>query len=114
MESLLGTSLGVFIGLVVVITGGVAFLMGQAIARTWRPLWQAVGYSLLLAVASRFFVYALFDGSMLTATGYILDAAVLCSLSLFAFRLTRVQMMVTQYPWLYARSGALGYRELKS
>ena len=110
MESFLGTSLGVFLGLFVVIAGAAAFMMGQAIARTWRPLWQVVAYGLLLAVASRFFVYALFDGYMLTVSGYLADSVVLVGLGLFAFRLTRVQQMVTQYPWLYKRTGPLAYR----
>jgi hypothetical protein len=38
MESLLGTSLGVFVGLTVVITGGAAILTGRAIAGNWRPM----------------------------------------------------------------------------
>ena len=100
MEQFLGTSLSVFIGLVVVIAGGAAVLMGQAIAKTWRPAWQVVAYALLLAVVSRFFVYALFDGRMLLLSGYLADAIVLCGLGLIMFRVTRVRMMVTQYPWL--------------
>lgn len=111
MESLLGTTWPVFFVLVVVIAGAAAFMTGQAIAHTWRPLWQVVAYSLLLAVASRFFVYALFDGYMLTVSGYLADAVVLVGLGLLAFRITRVRMMVTQYPWLYERAGPLAYRE---
>ena len=110
MEAILGTTLDVWIGVTVVLTGGAGYMTGQAIARTWRPLWQVVAYSLLLALVSRFFVYALFDGYMLLASGYIIDAAVIMAIGLFAFRLNRVQMMVTQYPWLYERAGPLGYR----
>lgn len=110
MESLLGTTLDVWIGITLVLTGGASFMTGQAIARTWRPVWQVVAYGLLLAVVSRFFVYALFDGYMLLASGYLIDAAVITAIGLFAFRLNRVQQMVTQYPWLYERSGALSYR----
>ena len=77
METLLGTTLDVWIGVTVVLTGGAGYMTGQAIARTWRPLWQVVAYSLLLALVSRFFVYALFDGYMLLASGYIIDAAVI-------------------------------------
>lgn len=111
MEAFLGTSIAVFIGLVVCLAGAAAYMTGQAIAKTWRPLWQVVGYCLLLAVTSRFFVYALFDGQMLLASGYAADAAVLCGLGLLAFRITRVRMMVTQYPWLYEHAGPLAYRE---
>lgn len=110
MEILLGTTLDVWIGITLVLTGGASYMTGQAIARTWRPLWQVVAYSLLLAVASRFFVYALFDGNMLLASGYVIDAAVLMVIGLLAFRINQVQMMVNQYPWLYERAGPFGYR----
>lgn len=110
MEILLGTTLDVWIGITLVLTGGASYMTGQAIARTWRPLWQVVAYSLLLAVASRFFVYALFDGYMLLASGYVIDAAVLMVIGLLAFRINQVQMMVNQYPWLYERAGPFGYR----
>jgi EamA domain-containing membrane protein RarD len=110
MEILLGTTLDVWICITLVLTGGASYMTGQAIARTWRPLWQVVAYSLLLAVASRFFVYALFDGNMLLASGYVIDAAVLMVIGLLAFRINQVQMMVNQYPWLYERAGPFGYR----
>ena len=110
MEILLGTTLDVWIGITLVLTGGASYMTGQAIARTWRPLWQVLAYSLLLAIVSRFFVYALFDGYMLLVSGYLIDLAVLLAIGLFAFRINRVKMMVNQYPWLYTRSGLFGYR----
>lgn len=110
LEGLLGTTLDVWVGVTLVLTGGAGYMTGQAIARTWRPVWQVVAYSLLLAVVSRFFIYALFDDRMLLLSGYLIDAAVIIALGLFAFRLNRVQMMVKQYPWLYKRAGLLGYR----
>lgn len=110
MEALLGTTLDVWIGITLVLTGGASYMTGQAIARTWRPLWQVVAYSLLLAIASRFFIYGLFDGYMLLASGYVIDAAVLMAIGLTAFRINRVQIMVKQYPWLYERTSPFGYR----
>ena len=112
METLLGTRWDIFLAVTVALGGGIAFMMGQAIARTWRPAWQAVGYGMLLAVTTRFFIYALFDGRMLLLSGYLIDAVVLVGLALIAFRLTRVSMMVNQYPWLYERAGPFAYREL--
>jgi len=108
--AILGTTWDVWIGVAVVLAGGAGYMTGQAIARTWRPVWQVVLYCLLLAVVSRFFIYALFDGYMLSATGYMADTAVICGLGLLAFRLTRVRQMVTQYPWLCERVGPLAYR----
>ena len=40
MESILGTSLGVFIGLTVIIAGGAAIMTGRAQADGWKPAWQ--------------------------------------------------------------------------
>lgn len=114
IESLLGTTLPVFVGLTVFLFGGAAFIMGQALAQTWRPAWQNVLYGLLLAVADRFAVFALFGGDGLSVSGYGIDAAVIVGISLFAYRATAVRKMVSQYPWLYEPDGLLGYRERRS
>ena len=39
--------------LTIVLFGGAAFMMGQALARDWRPAYQAVAYGLVLTVAER-------------------------------------------------------------
>lgn len=111
MENLLGTSLPAFIGVTVVILGGAAFLTGQAIAGTWRPVRQTVAYCMLLAAVSRFFIFALFEGELLSPTGYVIDAAVLVAIGLLAHRVTQVRKVTAQYPWQYERSGLLSYRE---
>ncbi len=54
------TDMLVFILLTVCIFGGIGFLMGQAIAETWRPAWQNVAYGFLLAAGNRFFGASLF------------------------------------------------------
>ncbi len=110
METILGNSIAVFIGITCVLAGGAAWMTGQALAANWRPAWQAVGYSLLLGLADRFIIYALFDGELLSVSGYLVDTAVLVAIALAAFRITRVAGMVQQYPWLYERSGILGWR----
>ena len=43
-----------FIGVTVILFGGCAFMMGQAIADTWRPAWQNVPYGFLLAAGNHF------------------------------------------------------------
>jgi hypothetical protein len=100
----------VFIGLTVCLFGGAAFLMGQAIGETWRPMWQCVAYGLLLGCADRFFANALFAEDMVSIAGYAIDSAVLVGIALFAARLTRARRMVSQYPWLYERTGPLSWR----
>lgn len=106
-----GTSIGVFIGLTLVLGGGAAILTGQAIAGTWRPAWQVMFASLGLGIADRFLVFALFDGQLFSATGYVFDTAVIMAFGLVAYRLAWVRNMVTQYPWLYERAGPWRIRE---
>ncbi|MFN4088886.1 MAG: DUF6867 family protein [Alphaproteobacteria bacterium] len=110
MSELLGGPPGAYLGLVVVIMGGAAFLTGQAVAGTWKPAWQLLPYGFLLAVAARFLLFALFQGDLLALPGFAIDVALMIAIAAFAFRVTRVRKMISQYPWLYRRAGLLGYR----
>ncbi len=100
----------VFFGITVLVMGFAAYMTGQALANTWKPWWQALVYSLLLGCVDRFLVFALFDGELLSLTGYAVDTLVLVILATLAFRLTRAGKMVAQYPWLYKRHGPFGWR----
>jgi hypothetical protein len=111
MQSLLGTSLGVFIGLTVVIIGGAAIMTGRALADGWKPAWQVVAACFGLALADRFLVYALFGGELLSLSGFIIDFVVITALALIAHRLTLVHKMIAQYPWRYERQSLWTYRE---
>ena len=88
---MIGATLPVFIGLTVVLMGGAGYLMGQALARGWRPIWQVAGYGLLL--------------------GYAIDTAVIVALAMVGYRITLAARMVAQYPWLYRRAGPMNWRE---
>jgi hypothetical protein len=120
MEFILGESIPVFIGLTICLFGGASFLMGQALGETWRPAWQCVTYGLLLTVAERLADNFLFAARIIPLSfsdvgpivGYISHAIVLIGIALIAHRLTRARKMVTQYPWLYARSGLFGWKEI--
>jgi hypothetical protein len=107
----MGVALGEFLGVTIVLFGGASFLMGQAIAQTWRPAFQVVPYSLLLALSNRFFSYALFEGDLTSFAVFILDWAALGALAAFGFRLTQARLMTRQYPWLYEPDGLLGWRD---
>jgi|TARA_B100000315_G_scaffold254675_1_gene296236 ABC-type uncharacterized transport system permease subunit len=114
MEELLGTTWSVFIRVTLVIMGFAAFMTGRALADAWRPLWQAVMYAMMLGIVDRFLVFALFEGEGLSATGYLIDTAVLLAIGLTSFRLTRTHRMVSQYPWIYERAGLFNWREKDS
>jgi hypothetical protein len=99
--------------LTVVIGGGAAVLSGRAIAHAWRPASQVVFAALLLGAAARFFHFALFQGELLSLPSYACDTALFVIAGMLAWRATRAKQMVQQYPWLYARSGPLGWREIE-
>ena len=99
-----------FVILTVAIMGGAGWLTGQAVAATWRPMWQAAAGCVALGLADRFLVFALFGGELLSAGGFALDPAVIVAIGLAAWRVTLVRKMVTQYPWLYRRAGPFAWR----
>ena len=113
------------LGLTIVMFGGGGFLMGQAIAETWRPWWQILPYGALLAIVNEFLGFALFQGPFIVdslvsknsqplswaALVYLFDAAIITAIGLLAYRLTLVRKMAEQYPWLYERVGPFRWRE---
>jgi branched-chain amino acid transport system ATP-binding protein len=111
MPALLGTTWPAMIWITLIFMGGCAFMTGQSLARTWRPLWQTIPYALLLGLADRFLVFALFEGQLLSIAGYLADGTFLVAVAVATYRATRARMMVTQYPWLYQRDGLFGWRE---
>ena len=108
---MIGATFPVFLGVTVVLMGGAGYLTGQALARGWRPIWQVVGYGVLLGFVDRFLTFALFDGALLTLVGFAIDTAVILAFALLGYRITFAAKMVVQYPWLYRRSGLLNWRE---
>ena len=102
--------LGIFLLVTVVLGGGAAALAGRAIAATWRPWWQVVGYALLLGAATRFIHFALFEGTLLSAHYYVADSAICLASAFIGFRAARVTQMVKQYPWIYEPDGPLRWR----
>jgi hypothetical protein len=100
-----------FIFVTLVLGGGAAWMTGRAVALGWDPLPKLIFYLLLLALAVRFVHHALFGGSMFSLHYYVVDAIILLVIGLVGFRYTRTSQMVTQYRWLYERSGLFAWRE---
>jgi hypothetical protein len=92
------------------IGGGAAWLAGRAIAHTWRPFWHVIGYMALLGAAVRFVHFALFEADLLAPLSYAADTAFLLVVGSLGWRITRAAQMVTQYSWLYERSGPFTWR----
>ncbi|HEY2889312.1 MAG TPA: hypothetical protein VGJ31_01725 [Dongiaceae bacterium] len=111
--------------LTIIMFGGGGFMMGQALADTWRPWWQILPYSALMALGNNFLGFALFDGAFfidsLFSKGakplseaileYVIDFAVILAFAGLSYRLTQVRKMPAQYPWLYERVGPFHWRE---
>jgi hypothetical protein len=111
IETLLGGPVPSFLGMTILLFGGAAVMTGQALARNWRGAWQLLPYALLLAAGDRFLLFALFGAELLSVTGYVIAAVLLCVFAGLAFRATQARRMVSQYPWLYVRAGLLAWRE---
>jgi len=104
-------TIGEFIGVTGIMFGFAAFLMGQAIAETWRPAWQTVTFGLLLGLGNHFIDCTLFDKDWASFTHYVLDALWIIVVSFIAYRATLARKMTAQYPWLYERAGLFSWRE---
>jgi hypothetical protein len=100
----------VFVVLTVVMGGGAAFLSGRALASGWHSFGRAALYMVLLAAAVRFFHYALFQASLLSLHYYAVTYVVLLVGAALGYRMTRTTQMVTQYRWLYARTGPFSWK----
>ena len=111
MSALLGGTVSEFFGLTIVFFGFAAFLTGQATAQSWRPTWQIIPAALLLAVADRFLLYAMFGAELASPGGFLIAAAILAAVAGAAYYYTRARKMVQQYPWLYERRGPFGWRD---
>lgn len=111
MDFLYEVSLGDFLLVTVALGGGAAWMTGRASALTWRPLWRLAWFIVLLSLAVRFLHYALFHGSLLTFQYWLVDLVVLAAAGFAGWRVTRTNQMVTQYRWLYERSGPFTWRE---
>ena len=70
-----------------------------------------IPFVVLLACATRFLHYALFGGSLLSPTGFLIDLVWIGLCATVAYRMTRAAKMVRQYPWLYERAGLFGWRD---
>ncbi len=104
MEAILGTTGGVYFAVTFVLMGFAAWMTGAAVASTWKPIWQAVAYCVLLGFACRFLIFALFGGTLLSLSGFLIDVTVLVLYGLAAYRVNRIKCLVYQYPWLYERT----------
>ena len=111
MSVFLEGSLGVFLLLTVVLGGGAAYLAGRSLAKDWRSLPSLILFMIPLGAGVRFLHFALFQHELFSLTHFISHTLILMAFAILGYRIKRVSQMVTQYPWLYERSGALSWRQ---
>ncbi len=114
MENIIGSSVPVFIGMTLVLFGFAAYSTGKALGTTWKPVSHLVFYVLLLGIGDRFLTFALFEAPLLSLPAYIVDTAVLMLIGLASYKFNRNAKMLSQYPWLYERSGLFGLKERRT
>src|SRR5207244_272496 len=101
----------VFVLLILGGFGWVAYMAATALARMWRPWWQIFLYGAILGLASRTLEMMLYEGTLLSGRAYLIDTAYIIVVMLLSYRMALSHMMITQYPWLYERTGLFGWRE---
>jgi len=99
-----------FLLITVFLGGGAAYLTGRALANTWRPVIQVIGYMFPLTFAVRFIHFAMFEGTLSSIQFAAIDFLILLVAALLGFRVTRTNQMVGQYHWLFERRGPLAWR----
>ena len=99
-----------FLLVTVVMGGWAAWMAGRAVAITWRPTLQLVGYVLILGLVIRFIHFALFQATLLTLHYYLVDTLVLLGFGFAGWRYNRARQMATQYRWLYERTGPFSWK----
>lgn len=109
-DTVMGTSLGDFLLVSLILGGGAAWLTGKAVARAWGPMAHLVLYCLLLAAAVRFCHFALFNDELFAPITSAGEALFLLAIAALGFRSVRKRQMSVQYGWMFAPSGFLSWR----
>lgn len=99
-----------FILLTVILGGAGAMASGKAIAGSWKSFLIVPFYMLLLSAALRFLQFALFAGDLLSVQGFVVAFLVTIAAAGYGYRTRRRLQMTTQYSWLYAKAGPLGWK----
>jgi hypothetical protein len=102
-----------YILMTLILFGWCSFQLGKAMASTWQSITLMFFYTLLLTCFDRFLLFALFEQKLFSLIQFSVDFITLSIISLIAFKITRVNYMVAQYPWKYNKSSLFSYTEKK-
>jgi branched-chain amino acid transport system ATP-binding protein len=111
IETLIGSTLPVFLGMTVVLFGGASWMAGRALATSWKPSGYILPYGILMGCGARFLTYALFQGTFLAWRGYASSTVVIIGCMYVAYRFYYTRQMVRQYPWMYEQRWLFTWRK---
>ncbi len=101
----------VFLILTVIMGGGAAFMAGRNVAQGWKSPALLFVYMLIFGAGLRFLHYALFHADLVSLQYYISQTAVVMAFAFLGYRTTLANLMTEKYPWLFEKSGPLGWRK---
>ena len=104
-------ALGAFVFFTIILGGLGGIATGRAFAGTWRSIAVMPLALLIMAAAVRFLHYALAGEDLLSAQFYVVSLVVVVAGSAYGFRSRRAEQMTRQYPWIFSKSGPLGWSE---
>ena len=73
------------------------------------PFWMVPIYMLILAAAVQFLHYALGAEDLLDLHYYVVGFIIVLAAASYGYRTRRAEQMVTQYSWIYQKSGPMGW-----
>ena len=99
-----------FLLLTVVLGGMGALASGRAIAAGWKSFAIVPFYMIAFAAFLRFLNYALFDGELLSVSGYVVAFTLTILAAGYGYRSCRVEQVTRQYSWIFKKAGPLGWK----
>jgi hypothetical protein len=100
-----------FLVLTVIMGGGAAFMAGRSLAGGWRGIGLLLAYMIPFTAAIRFLHFALFQGHLISLSHFLVHGAIVAGFAVLGYRMHRTHQMVSQYPWLYEKTGPLSWRD---
>lgn len=92
-----------FLLITVLIGGWMSWRTGRALAGAWKSVWLLIPSALALGLGVRFLHFALFEGTLLSAHYWAVDAASCLLFGWLGWRFERAGVMARQYAFAYRR-----------
>jgi len=98
-----------YVLMTLILFGWCSYQLGKAMANSWKSVLLMIFYTTLLACFERFLIFALFHQELFSFIIFFIDFISLLLISIIAFKITRTNYMVNQYPWKYKKKSIFQY-----